>query len=83
MTRSVKRGSWNKGERKSLQTDRVRVRLGSEEESSGCRRIFHQFVVEQQFYIEIARQLNYRRVPSHDEGAWTDGKVHTILGNGI
>jgi len=75
------KGQLTKGQRKSLQTDRVRVHLGSEEEREVVRWIFHQFVVERFSDTEIARQLNYRRVPSHDEGAWTDGKVHTILGN--
>jgi DNA invertase Pin-like site-specific DNA recombinase len=40
------KGGLAKGDRKSLQTDRVRLQLGSDEEASIVRCIFHQFVVE-------------------------------------
>ena len=75
------KGALTKGERKFLQTDRVRVSLGSEEEAAVVRWIFHQFVVEQLSYTEIARQLCRRRVRCCDGDTWSDGRVRTILGN--
>lgn len=75
------KGALVKGEHKSLKTDRVRVRLGSEEEAAVVRWIFHQFVVEQLSYTEIARQLRQKRVRCRDGGCWSDQRVHTILGN--
>jgi DNA invertase Pin-like site-specific DNA recombinase len=70
-----------KGERKSLQTDRVRLRLGPENETALIRWIFQQFVVEEQSYTEIARKLNKKKIPNKDGGAWTDGMIPTILRN--
>lgn len=75
------KGPLTKGERKSLQTDRVRIRPGSEEEAAVIRWIFRQFVVERQSDTEIARQLNQGRVPRPDRSRWTACIVHTILGN--
>lgn len=75
------KGMLTKGERKALQTDRVKVRLGSEQEAAIIRRIFQQFVVERQSDAEIARQLNHQRVSSPSGGRWTPDNVHTILKN--
>jgi hypothetical protein len=52
------KGEPTKGQRKSHQTDRVRIRPGSDQEGAIVKWIFHQFVVEHQPDIEIARQLN-------------------------
>src|SRR3954453_9508367 len=51
------KGQLAKGQRKSLQTDRVRLRPGSDEEADTVRRIFHLFVVDQQPDSKIARLL--------------------------
>lgn len=75
------KGPLRKGERKALQTDRVRVRRGSEEEAAVIRWIFHQFVVERQSDTEIARQLNRGQVPSQNGDPWTARNIHTILRN--
>jgi DNA invertase Pin-like site-specific DNA recombinase len=75
------KGTLTKGQRKSLQTDRVRVRLGSEEEAEIIRFIFNQFVMERQSDTEIARRLNQRRVSNPSGSPWTPGKVHTVLKN--
>jgi DNA invertase Pin-like site-specific DNA recombinase len=75
------KGTLTKGERKALQTDRVRVRLGSLEEAAIVRWIFQQFVTERMSDTEIARQLNCGRVPSQDETPWTPDNIHTILRN--
>jgi len=73
------KGALASGERKSLQTDRVRLRLGSDEEATIVRRIFHQFVVEQNSFTEIARQLNRANIANHNGRPWTDGMIHTVL----
>jgi DNA invertase Pin-like site-specific DNA recombinase len=75
------KGWLRRGERKSLQTDRVLLRLGSPEEAAIVRWIFHQFVVERKSDTEIARQLNRARIPNHGARLWTDHKVHNILQN--
>jgi DNA invertase Pin-like site-specific DNA recombinase len=75
------RGMLGKGERKSLQTDRVRLRFGSEEEAQIVRWIFHQFVAERKSYSEIARQLNRANIANHNGRPWTDGMIPTVLKN--
>jgi DNA invertase Pin-like site-specific DNA recombinase len=75
------KGELTKGQRKSLQTDRVRLRLGSEEEAAIVRWIFQQFVVERRSDIGIARQLNRARIANDNGRPWTDGMIHAILKN--
>jgi DNA invertase Pin-like site-specific DNA recombinase len=75
------KGTLAKGERKALQTDRVRVHLGSDEEAKIVRWIFHEFVVERQSDAEIARLLNHESVINRSGGQWTAANVHTILRN--
>ncbi|MEH2499550.1 DNA invertase Pin-like site-specific DNA recombinase [Bradyrhizobium sp. AZCC 1678] len=69
-----------KGERKSLQTDRVRLQAGSDDEAAIVRWIFHQFVIGRQSDSQIARELNQTRVTNQGR-SWTDGMIHTILKN--
>lgn len=75
------RGWLGKGERKSLQTDRVQLGVGSEEEAAVVRSIFHRFVIERKSDVEIARQLNRANVVSHHERPWTGCMIHNILRN--
>jgi DNA invertase Pin-like site-specific DNA recombinase len=75
------KGTLGKGQRKSLQTDRVRIRFGSEEEAAIVRWIFRQFVVERKSDTEIARQLNRTSIANHNGRPWTDGMIHTVLKN--
>jgi hypothetical protein len=75
------KGLLEKGQRKALQTDRVRLALGSPEEAAVIRWIFHQFVVERQSYVVIARKLNQAKVPNQHERPWTDGMISNILRN--
>jgi DNA invertase Pin-like site-specific DNA recombinase len=70
-----------KGDRKSLQTDRVRLRPGSKKEAETVRWIFHQFVVEQESDAEIARALNRAKVANHNGRPWTSSMIHCILRN--
>ena len=75
------KGTLTKGERKALQTDRVRVRLGSDEEADIVRWIFQQFVVERQSDTAIARQLDHGGIRNQSGSLWTAANVHTILRN--
>jgi len=75
------KGWLRRGERKSLQTDRVLLRLGSPVEATIVRWIFHKFVVERKSDAEIARQLNLAHIQNHGARPWTDRKVHNILQN--
>jgi DNA invertase Pin-like site-specific DNA recombinase len=75
------KGRLARGERKSLQTDRVRLRLGSDEEVATVRWIFHQFVIERTSLTEIARQLNRANVANHNGRPWNDGVIRRILKN--
>jgi DNA invertase Pin-like site-specific DNA recombinase len=75
------KGQLAKGERKFLQTDRVRVRPGSDVETAIVKSIFHQFVVERKSDTEIARQLNRASIANHHERPWTDCMIHGLLKN--
>ena len=75
------KGELTKGQRESLQTDRVRLRIGSDEEAAIVRWIFHQFVDERQSDVEIARQLNRAGVVNDKGRPWTNGMIHRILKN--
>ena len=65
------KGWLRRGERKSLQTDRVLLRLGSPEDATIVRWIFHQFVIERKSDTEIARQLNRANISNHGARQWT------------
>ena len=69
-----------KGERKSLQTDRVRLQAGSDDEAAIVRWIFDQFVIGRKSDSQIARELNQAKVTNQGR-SWTDGMIHTILKN--
>ncbi|MFH1346137.1 MAG: recombinase family protein [Pseudomonadota bacterium] len=75
------KGLLAKGERKSLQMDRVRIQRGPEHEAAIVRWIFEQLVVEGRSDTEITRQLNRGKVPSPDGVRWSVRNVHTILTN--
>jgi DNA invertase Pin-like site-specific DNA recombinase len=75
------KGWLEKGDRKSLQTDRVRLRPGSQNEAETVRWIFHQFVVEQLSDAEIARGLNGAKVANQNGRPWTASMIHCILRN--
>jgi DNA invertase Pin-like site-specific DNA recombinase len=75
------KGSLKKGERKSLQTDRVQLRLGPPEELAAVKWIFHQFVVERWTDEAIARQLNETGVANHHARPWTRQMIHDLLRN--
>jgi hypothetical protein len=75
------KGRLAKGEYKALKTDRVRLRLGPDEEIAVVKWIFQQFVVERKTDVEIARQLNRGNIANHHGRPWTYIMVHSILKN--
>jgi hypothetical protein len=79
--RGQPKGELNRGERKSLQTDRVILIPGPPEERAIVERIFRLFVELGQTEREIATRLNRDGVPTDLGRAWTRGTVHQVLTN--
>jgi len=69
------------GEHKSLQTDRVILVPGPDEEAETVRWIYRAFVEERESEREIADALNTRGVVTDLGRAWTRGTVHQVLIN--
>lgn len=75
------KGLLNFGEHKSLQTDRVVLALGPEEEIATVRWIYQVFLEESLPEREIAERLTARGLRTDLGRAWTRGTVHQILTN--
>jgi DNA invertase Pin-like site-specific DNA recombinase len=75
------KGILKRGERKSLQTDRVILVPGPAEERKGVRQIYQWFVREGKSEAEIAGLLNQKQIPSESGAPWSKGVVHEILTN--
>ena len=75
------KGLLKRGEHKSLQTDRVILVPGPEEEITNVRWIYRGFVEEGKQEGEIAALLNQRGVLTDLGRPWTRGVVHQILTN--
>jgi DNA invertase Pin-like site-specific DNA recombinase len=75
------KGCLNRGERKSLQTDRVILIPSSDDEIRIICDIYHWFIFEQKTEKEIAHQLNQQGIKTDLDRAWTRGTVHQILTN--
>jgi hypothetical protein len=69
------------GEHKSLQTDRVVLKPGPDEEQETVRWIYHAFLQEQKTERQIAEILNSRQLLTDLGRQWTRGTVHQILTN--
>jgi DNA invertase Pin-like site-specific DNA recombinase len=69
------------GEHKSLQTDRVILVPGPEEEVETVRWMYRQFVDGGKVESEIAAQLNERGIATDLGRPWTRGTVHQVLIN--
>lgn len=69
------------GEQKSLQTDRVVLTPGPEEEQAIVREIYERFVIHQQTERQIADELNGHKLMTDLGRPWTRGVVHQILTN--
>ena len=69
------------GEQKSLQTDRVILVPGPEEEVKTVQWIYHAFLTEGRREAEIAGLLNSRGIHTDFGRAWTRATVHQVLIN--
>ena len=69
------------GEQKSIQTDRVVLIPGPDDEQADIRWIYHAFVTEGRAEIEIAAILNARGVCTDLCRQWTRATVHQVLTN--
>jgi DNA invertase Pin-like site-specific DNA recombinase len=71
----------SRGERKSLQTDRVILVPGPQDEVDTVREVFRLFTEERQTESQIARILGARHSPSTLGALWSRSAVHEILTN--
>jgi DNA invertase Pin-like site-specific DNA recombinase len=70
-----------RGERKSLQTDRVILVPGPSEEIENVRWMYRMFVGEAKSEKQIAALLNERAILTDFGRPWTRGTVHAVLTN--
>lgn len=70
-----------RGERKSLQTDRVVLGLGPQDEIDHVRRIYTMFVDDGLSEQEIASRLNNEGILTDFDRKWSRSSVHQILTN--
>ncbi len=75
------KGELSKGEHKSLQTDRVILTPGPEEETQNVRLIYKWFVDDSLMESEIAGRLNEMKVKTDLNRDWTRATVHEVLTN--
>ena len=78
--REVK-GLLTRGEQKSIQTDRVVLVAGPEDEVAIVHRIYHLFLERHLAEQSIADVLNDDRILTDFERPWTRGTVHQVLTN--
>jgi hypothetical protein len=69
------------GEQKSLQTDRVVLVLGPDEEVATVRRVYRMFLDDELTESEIATRLNTQGIRTDLGRAWSRGTVHQLLTN--
>jgi len=75
------KGLLGRGERKSLQTDRVILVPGPEPEIATVRNIYDWFVTDGKTEREIMETLNGRGVLGEHGRSWTRATVHQVLTN--
>lgn len=75
------KGPLTRGQHKSLQTDRVILIPGPQEEIDTVRRIYRAFVEESVTEKEIAERLNGESIKTDLGREWTRGTVHEVLTN--
>src|ERR1043166_2350803 len=74
-----KKGELKMGEQKSIQTDRVVLVPGPEEEVKTVRWMYEAFVAEGKLESEIAATLNAKGIKTDFGRAWNRGTVHQVL----
>lgn len=77
----IPKGELLRGDRKSLQTDRVVLTLGPDEEVERVRQIYSMFVDDKLSEREIAATLNKSHILTDLGREWTRSSVHQILTN--
>ena len=77
----VPKGVLARGEQKSLQTDRVVLAPGPEDEIGIVREIYERFATGGQSERQIAQWLNAEKIKSEYERPWTRGMVFQVLTN--
>jgi DNA invertase Pin-like site-specific DNA recombinase len=75
------KGQLKMGEHKSIQTDRVILVPGPEEEIATVHWMYEMFVKQGQTEGAIAKTLNERGILTDFSRAWTRGTVHEVLTN--
>ncbi len=75
------KGELGRGDRKSLQTDRVVLTPGPIEEIEHVQSIYLMFVEEGKSEREIALELNRRGIVTDLDRPWTRASIHQILTN--
>ncbi len=75
------KGVLGHGEHKSIQTDRVILTPGPDNEIAIVREVYHAFVHEGRTEREIAETLNSRGILSDLQRPWSRGTVHQLLIN--
>lgn len=75
------KGILQRGEQKSIQTDRIILVPGPQEEVELVRWMYRMFVEERIFESKLAGMLNERGIATDLGRAWTQGTVHQILTN--
>ena len=75
------KGELTRGEHKSLQTDRVILVPGPEDEIRHVNLIYHWFLDEQIVESDIAARLNSMNIRTDLDREWTRGTVHEVLTN--
>lgn len=75
------KGLLERGEQKSLQTDRVVLIPGPPEEVEVVRRLYRMFVLQQRSETEISAALNAEGVRTDLGRPWTRASVHQVLTN--
>ena len=77
----VKKGELKMGEQKSIQTDRVVLVAGPDEEVATVRWIYQRFITDDKLESEIAGELNAKGILTDYGRAWNRGTVHQVLTN--
>lgn len=75
------KGELRIGEKKSIQTDRVILVPGPDDEIATVRRVYQLFLNEQRTEREIARTLNAEGLVTDRQTAWTRGTIRELLTN--
>ena len=77
----VLKGELKRGEHKSLQTDRVILMPGPENEIQTVKKIYNWFINDGLIELEIAKRLNDIGAKTDLERPWTRATVHQVLTN--